>query len=120
LLSEIHLDPIRFRHFLLLTRLDFCCPATIFVGCAVACPELIGFPTGGKIMAFVVMHRNRDGGKFRGRSMLRVGRLLANRLCAMHIPTPEERANLYVSLTPIAVLSSAPGGESPHSVGNHR
>lgn len=38
----------------------------------------------------------------------------------MHIPTPEERANLYVSRTPIAVLSSAPGGESPDSVGNHR
>lgn len=45
--------------------------------------------------------------------MLRVGRLLTNRLCAMHIPTPDERANRYASLTPIAVLSAAPGGRSP-------
>lgn len=52
--------------------------------------------------------------------MLRAGRLLTNRLCAMHIPTPEERANLYVSLTPIAVLSSAPGGHSPGGGKDHR
>lgn len=52
--------------------------------------------------------------------MLRVGRLLTNRLCAMHIPTPEERADLYVSLTPIAVLSSAPGGQSSGGGKNHR
>ncbi len=52
--------------------------------------------------------------------MLRVGRLLTNRLCAMHIPTPDERANRYASLTPIAVLSAAPGGRSPDRGGNHR
>ncbi len=52
--------------------------------------------------------------------MLRAGRLLTIRLCAVHIPTPEERANLYVSRMPTAVLSAAPGGQSPGSVGNHR
>ncbi len=52
--------------------------------------------------------------------MLRAGRLLTIRLCAMHIPTPEERANLYVSRMPTAVLSAAPGGQSSGSVGNHR
>ena len=69
-------------------------------------------------MTFVVAHRIHGLGRLRGRSMLRVGRLLANRLCTLHIPTPEERANLYVSLTPIAVLAAAPGGES--AVGDHR
>ena len=71
-------------------------------------------------MTFVVVQRIYGRGRLRGRSMLRAGRLLTNRLCAMHIPTPEERVNLYVSLTPIAVLSAAPGGESSDSVGNHR
>ncbi len=51
--------------------------------------------------------------------MLRAGRLLTNRLCAMRIPTPEERANLYVSRMPIAVLSAAPETAAPGSAGNH-
>jgi hypothetical protein len=69
-------------------------------------------------MTFVVVHRIR-GFKLRGRSMLRAGRLLTNRLCAMHIPTSDERTNLYLSRMPIAVLTAAPGGESSGSVGNH-
>jgi hypothetical protein len=52
--------------------------------------------------------------------MLRAGRLLTNRLCAIRIPTPEQRANVYISRMPIAVLSAAPGTESSDSVGNHR
>ena len=52
--------------------------------------------------------------------MLRAGRPLTNRLCAMHIPTPDERANLYLSRMPIAVLAAAPGGESSGRVGNRR
>jgi hypothetical protein len=71
-------------------------------------------------MTFVVAQRIRDAGKLRGRSMLRAGRLLTNRLCAIRIPTPEQRANVYVSRMPIAVLSAAPGTESSDSVGNHR
>jgi hypothetical protein len=71
-------------------------------------------------MTFAVAQRIRGAGKLRGRSMLRAGRLLTNRLCAMRIPTPEERANVYVSRMPIAVLSAAPWTESPGSVGNHR
>jgi hypothetical protein len=71
-------------------------------------------------MTFVVVHRIRDFKRLRGLSMLRAGRLLTNRLCAMHIPTQDERANLYLSRMPIAVLTAAPGGESSASVGNHR
>ena len=71
-------------------------------------------------MTFVVVQRIRGAGKLRGRSMLRAGRLLTDRLCAMRIPTPEERANVYVSRMPIAVLSAGPGSESPGSVDNHR
>lgn len=52
--------------------------------------------------------------------MLRAGRLLTNRLSAMHIPTPEERANLYASLTPIGVLSAAPGAAPSGSAVNYR
>jgi hypothetical protein len=44
--------------------------------------------------------------------MLRVGRLLTNRLRAMRIPTLDERANRYVSRMPIGVLPPAPGGQS--------
>ena len=65
----------------------------------------------GKIMTFVVAHRIRGVGKLRGRPMLRVGRLLTNRLCAMRIPSHEERANLYVSRMPIAVLAPPAGGD---------
>ncbi|WP_445162644.1 hypothetical protein ACTXG5_05040 [Mycobacterium sp. Dal123C01] len=71
-------------------------------------------------MTFAVAQRIRGAGKLRGRSMLRAGRLLTNRLCAMRIPTAQERANVYVSRMPIAVLSAAPRTESPGSVGKHR
>ncbi|GBG37826.1 hypothetical protein [Mycobacterium montefiorense] len=77
-------------------------------------------------MTFVVVHRINGRGMLRGRatlrgrSMLRAGRLLTNRLSAMHIPTPEERANLYASLTPIGVLSAAPGAAPSGSAVNYR
>ena len=58
-------------------------------------------------MTFVVAHRIHGAGVLRGRSMLRAGRLMINRWCAVHIPTQDERANLYVSRMPIAVLSPA-------------
>jgi hypothetical protein len=71
-------------------------------------------------MTFVVVQRIPGIKRLRGRSMLRAGRLLTNRLCAVHIPTQDERANLYLSRMPIAVLTVAPGGESSGSVGSHR
>ncbi len=70
-------------------------------------------------MAFVVTHRVSGALRLRGRSMLRAGRLLTNRLSAWRFPTPQERANLYVSRMPIAVLaapSCAPGGRSSGGV----
>ncbi|ULP42703.1 hypothetical protein [Mycobacterium lentiflavum] len=124
MLSDIHLEPIRFRHFFLLTQLNLAVPQAD----GGDCPVVFGVPTNrsgfssdrGKTMTFVVAQRIRSLGRLRGRSMLRAGRLLTNRLCTLHIPTPEERANLYVSLTPVAVLSSAPGGQSPGGGGNDR
>jgi hypothetical protein len=52
--------------------------------------------------------------------MLRAGRLLANKLHARSRLTPQERANLYVSRTPIAVVSASLGGHLSDSAGNHR
>lgn len=42
--------------------------------------------------------------------MLRAGRQLMGRLCAGHALTPQERANLYVSRMPIAVVTASLGG----------
>ena len=42
--------------------------------------------------------------------MLRAGRLLANKLRARSSLTPQERANLYVSRMPIAVVTASLGG----------
>ncbi|WP_157900561.1 hypothetical protein [Mycobacterium rhizamassiliense] len=49
----------------------------------------------------------------RGRPMLRAGRLLLSRLCARTALTPQERANLYVSRMPIAVVTASLGGHPP-------
>lgn len=66
-------------------------------------------------MTFVVAQRFSGAKSLRGRSMLRAGRLLANRLSALRIPTPQERANLYVLRMPIAVVTASLGGHPPDS-----
>jgi hypothetical protein len=71
-------------------------------------------------MAFVVTHRLTDPKRGRGRSMLRVGRLLVSKLHARSTLTPQERANLYVSRMPIAVVTASLGGHPSDSAGNRR
>ena len=63
-------------------------------------------------MTFITNHRISLS-KLRGRSVLRAGRLLADRLCAWHIPTPQERTDRYVSRMPIAVVTASLGGHAP-------
>ena len=71
-------------------------------------------------MAFVVTHRFSVAPRMRGRSMLRAGRLLANRFHLRANLTPQERANLYVSRMPIAMVTASLGGHVPGPEGNHR
>ncbi|BBY39713.1 hypothetical protein MMAN_38470 [Mycobacterium mantenii] len=71
-------------------------------------------------MAFVVTHRIAAASRMRGRSMLRAGRLLANRFHLRAGLTPQERANLYVSRMPIAVVTASLGGHASGSGSNHR
>jgi hypothetical protein len=52
--------------------------------------------------------------------MLRAGRLLADKLHARSRLTPQERANLYVSRTPIAVITASLGGHPSDSADNRR
>jgi hypothetical protein len=60
-------------------------------------------------MVFVVAHRVTGFPTVPRRSMLRAGRRLMNKLSAFRLPTPQERANLYVSRMPIAVLAPSSG-----------
>jgi hypothetical protein len=63
-------------------------------------------------MAFVIAHRHSGFVTSRGRSMLSAGRLLVNKLRARSNLTPQERANLYASRMPIAVVKTSLGGAS--------
>jgi hypothetical protein len=71
-------------------------------------------------MAFVVAHRHSGVTRLHGQSMLRVGRLLMKKLCARRNLTPQERANLYVSRMPIAVVTASLGGHPSDRADNHR
>ena len=66
-------------------------------------------------MAFVVAHRLTGIARARSASMLRAGRLLAKKLHARSGLTPQERANLYVSRMPIAVVTASLGGHPSDS-----
>jgi len=71
-------------------------------------------------MAFVVAQRVSGTSRLRGQSMLRAGRLLMKKLCAGRNLTPQERANLYVSRMPIAVVTASLGGHPSDRADNHR
>ena len=69
-------------------------------------------------MAFVVTHPLTGIVRARSASMLRAGRLFANKLHARSSLTPQERANLYVSRMPIAVITASLGGHPSDSAGS--
>jgi hypothetical protein len=71
-------------------------------------------------MTFVVAHRLTGLTPGRGRSMLRSARLLTNKLHVRRTLTPQERANLYVSRMPIAVITASLGGHPATDAGDHR
>jgi hypothetical protein len=71
-------------------------------------------------MTFVVAHRLTRLTRGRGRSLLRSARLLTDKLHVRRTLTPEERANLYVSRMPIAVITASLGGHPATSADDRR
>jgi hypothetical protein len=70
--------------------------------------------------SFVVTQRITGIARARSASLLRAGRLLANRWHVRSSLTPQERANLYVSRMPIAVVTASLGGHPSGSARNRR
>ncbi len=62
-------------------------------------------------MTFVVAQRVTGVSMLRGHSKRRVTRQLTNKLRAWRLPTPQQRADRYVSRMPIAVLAPPSGGD---------
>jgi hypothetical protein len=62
-----------------------------------------------KIMTFVVAQRATGFLARHGRAR-RAGRQLMSKLRGWRLPTPQERANRYVSRMPIGVLAPSSGG----------
>jgi hypothetical protein len=71
-------------------------------------------------MTFVVAHRHSGFTSLHGRSILRAGRRLVNKLRVRRRLTPQERANLYVSRMPIAIVTASLGGHPSSSADNRR
>jgi hypothetical protein len=69
------------------------------------------------IMAFVVTHR---GSTIRWRTKLHAARRAVGRLRLHRNLTPQERANLYVSTMPPAVITASLGGHPVRSENNPR
>ena len=56
-------------------------------------------------MTFLVAHHGSGLSMERGNAIRRAGRRLAHTMRGWRIPTPQERANRYVSRMPLAVLA---------------
>ena len=73
-------------------------------------------------MNFVVAHRFSGASSMRGRPtrpMLHAARLLVTKLCALRVPTRQERADLYIARMPIAVVTASLGGHPSDSSPHH-
>ena len=69
-------------------------------------------------MTLVVAHRHSGSMTWRGRSTMRTARRLLTKLRARMNLTPQERANLYVSQMPIAVITASLGGHPANNADN--